>query len=530
MEPADITAEASEEPRAQPTADSGDSVDQAIAWAKQPLAGMTVLIVDRIRHSRSVLRKLVTDLGAEQVIDAVDIDETALTLRMQAVHLVVCEYLLEDGTTAQQLLETLRAENLLPLATMVVVVAGERSSRCVASVAEFGPDAYLIKPLVTEEVRLRMARVSCRRRLMYELHAALAGDEIEAAIAEAQRLAQLHPALLSEAFRLVSSLLIEQGRIDAAEQLVKEALAKKAFPWALHLLAQIRVRQFRFDDAERLLKTLITRHPDHLAAYDLMAKIMESRGLHADALECLDEVSGRALPTLSRLRRTGALARQVGDLGRAETALMQVMQRTSRAALGSSEDYSNLLQVLVARGKVELAERISTEQGKRLAGHPDAIVVHGMLQFSKMRGRGDRVASQLAMNELVESIENGIAAMSVPLGVQALEACVEDSFRDEGYRVGASLVRSKRVDRPTLHRIRQLIDQLSKTPENLLSIDEIPMTLERLQVEGWDHKLGPKVAESIDYWHRQIPDDAALVASRARLTLLARHYGIAQLQ
>ena len=65
-------------------------LDQAIAQAQFPLSGMSVLIVDRARQSRSVLRDLVTALGAAQVIDAETVSDTILTLQMQAVHLIVC--------------------------------------------------------------------------------------------------------------------------------------------------------------------------------------------------------------------------------------------------------------------------------------------------------------------------------------------------------------------------------------------------------------------------------------------------------
>ncbi len=509
-------------------ASASDPIEEAVSLARHPLADMSVLIVDRSGASRLELRSLVTDLGAAQVIDADGIEPALLTLRMQPVHLIVTEYTLGDGDTAQTLMERLREANLLPLSTMFVVISADRSSRSVAAVAEFGPDAYLIKPLVRHDARMRLARASHRKRALHALHGLVETDRLDEAAAEALRVGEQRPPLRSEALRLVTERLMSAGRFDAAETLVRAALQRHRYPWALYRLAELRFHASRHEDAARLLNGLIEHHPDHLAAYELLARIREMRGQFDAALECLDQVAGRSVHTLQRLRRTGALARRAGDLRRAESSYTQVMQRTRGESVGSVEDTVNLVQVLMARGKAEEAERVAREQTRRSGNHPDALVAEAMLVFARTRRGGRRDDLMAAMDAVVGAVETGIDELSMSLGLQVLENCAEESLRAAGYRCALAMVRSRRADRPVLNRLRALVEQLSQVPTHLLEPADIPLSLQQLASEGWDHHLGPVVADSIEHWQRLTPADARLRGWRGEFNSLARRFGVLQ--
>ena len=115
-----------------------------------------------------------------------------------------------------------------------------------------------------------------------------------------------------------------------------------------------------------------------------------------------------------------------------------------------------------------------------------------------------------------------------PLGLQVLEACLAESMRALGYKTALAMVRSRRADRLTLNRLRDLVQGLSTMPENLLTVEEIPLSLERLASEGWDHHLGPVIAESLDHWRSRTPRDSRLPELGERFTAFARRYGILQ--
>lgn len=59
--------------------------------------------------------------------------------------IIFCEYELGGGKTAQDLLEKVRKEYLIPLRTIFIMIASERYRSNVMAVLEFAPDAYIIK-------------------------------------------------------------------------------------------------------------------------------------------------------------------------------------------------------------------------------------------------------------------------------------------------------------------------------------------------------------------------------------------------
>jgi CheY-like chemotaxis protein len=503
-------------------------VYDAMALARYPLAGMRALLLDRSGVSRKAIRELLTELGAEQVMEGQSLNDALMTLRLQAVHLIISEFTLEGGATAQTLVEQLRAEKLLPMSTMFVLTSAERSARAVASIAEFTPDAYVIKPLVLDDMRSRLARASHRKRALFVMYAAIEDGDLELALTEARAIAQANRPPRSEALRAMTQALFDAGRYDQVEELTRIALEGERYPWALYRMAQVRFKTDRFGEAEQLLVSLIKYHPDHLAGYELLAQIRQMQGRFNEALECLDQVAGRSNPTLRRLRQTGALARQVGDLERAERSFNEVMQRTQDEGEVCAEDTMNLIQVLNARGKTERAEKLTRQQLERSAGHPDGDVTQAMHDYTSARNAGRRDELEASLTRAVEQIVASVQHVSVPLGLQVLEACLAESMRALGYRTALAMVRSRRADRLTLNRLRDLVQGLSTMPENLLTVEEIPLSLDRLASEGWDHHLGPVIAESLDHWRSRTPRDTRLAGLGERFTTFARRYGILQ--
>lgn len=59
--------------------------------------------------------------------------------------IVFCEYELGNGKTAQDLLDKLRKEQLIPLGTIFIMIASEDVKSKVMAVLEYTPDAYIFK-------------------------------------------------------------------------------------------------------------------------------------------------------------------------------------------------------------------------------------------------------------------------------------------------------------------------------------------------------------------------------------------------
>ncbi|MFN8916037.1 MAG: response regulator, partial [Burkholderiales bacterium] len=149
-----------------------------------PLAGKRVLVADRNNVTRSVMRDTCYSLGAESVHYATSGQEVLRAVSQREVQVILCEYLLDEIRDGQQVLEELRAQKLIPLSTIFMMITAERAYKQVVAVAEFAPDDYLIKPFTTEQFRLRLVRANEKKRIFDHAYTLLEKCDYEAAVHE----------------------------------------------------------------------------------------------------------------------------------------------------------------------------------------------------------------------------------------------------------------------------------------------------------------------------------------------------------
>ncbi len=429
------------------------------AHGPSPLHGMRALLVGRPSVTRSTLRGVLRELGADDVDEVASADDAVMAMQLMPAHLVVSDTRLEGDRDGDHLLEELRLRELLPPVSMFALVTADRSQRRLASYVELGPDLCFVKPIDPHEVARRLGRLAQRRRLMRELYAALDVDDVDAAVVAAQRIAQAHPGLRADAGRLAVDRLVGASRLEDAQRLIESLGVHDEPPWAMLRLARIHYAKGRLADAHGVLERLMPRAPDLLAAYDLMALVKEQLEGPEPALACLDAAGGRSLFNVKRLRLAGELAMRAGDLARAEREFGRVMDRLRASNLQASGDYGNLVNVLVARGKLDSAALVQAEQGKRLGDSADAMLTEPMVAVGRAARARDPHALAAGVQALIDALETQGAHATPSVQLAALEAVFAHGRHDAGFRLAQRLIRSLRADRAALHRIRALIDR-----------------------------------------------------------------------
>ena len=121
------------------------------------------LVIDDFSDMRSVLRSILRSLGATRVDQAADGAEAVSRMERKRYDVILCDYMLGDGRSGQQLLEELRRFNLLADETIFMMVTGEQSYEQVVSAVELVPDDYIIKPFSPDKLVLRLDRIMAKK-------------------------------------------------------------------------------------------------------------------------------------------------------------------------------------------------------------------------------------------------------------------------------------------------------------------------------------------------------------------------------
>jgi tetratricopeptide (TPR) repeat protein len=469
--------------------------------AKAPLTDKSVLIVDPFEAPRSILRDMATQLGCRRLRMAGTYADAMRSLRKAdtGVDVIFCEYNLNGTRDGQQMLEELRVEQAISMATAFFMVTGEAGYKRVVAVAEFAPDDYIVKPYSAEYLRQRLVRTLHKKETLATAYALIDSGQSALAADECMRIAETAPEYAVDCWRLAFDLLTGLGQSARAEEVLERVLQRKAVPWALLGLARIRAREGRLDEAVARLESLLAENPEFLRVRDTLAELKIKLGKEAEALQILEAAADLSSSNVGRLRRVGELAEAMGDAAKAEAAYGKVLERTRDSAMVSGDDYVNLSRMLVAQGKLEEAERLAGDQRRMMKGHKDLELSTAMLAFHRLQHTGgDAAAAALQKLIDIEALDEG-GEISPRLVVQVVRACLGHGAEDKGLRIAGKMARRTDLPAEVLSDIRDMLDRhhADQLRNKAMSLETIDAAIAAMLENGFDEEIARRIERSL---------------------------------
>lgn len=502
------------------------------ADAAAPLKGKKVLIADRHKHTRAALRDMVTSLGALSVTHVQSAGEVLRGVKAREVNIILCDYHLEDLRDGQQLLEELRHDHLIPLATIFMMITGERNYRKVVSVAEFAPDDYLVKPFTANQLLDRIIKVSRKKDVFSRAFAFMESGRAEAALPECRSIAAAHPEYAGDAYRFMIDMLLGMKRHSEAETLIKAVLERKLVPWAYMGLANIHFAEGRLGEAEHVLEKLTASNPEYLGAHDLLARVKAELDRPVEALQVLEKAASLSSGNVTRLRHTAELAAATGDHDKSARLYGRVLERVRNSSLARAEDYIALSDVYMAQGKHADVERICAEQRRSMRGAPEADLVSHLMahrRYSRMPGEDARKMAEEAVEQAISARRSQSAELSAALDFDLFNACLLAGRDDAGIPIGRSLL--ARADLSPKIRARVESELASRAAAvartaAIVPLDQVLAMLGKLASQGWNDALAAACDASISHWSDKAPEDPKLRQARERMDEVLARFGM----
>lgn len=307
-------------------------------WVSQQLdhevARHLALVVDANPTSRSVLMQNLREFGfgvVKQASRAIDAREM---LEHRRYDLVVCEETFDNSSASgQELLEELRREQMLPYATVFVMVTSEATYSKVAEAAESALDSYLVKPFSANTLFERIKEARQRKRVLKDIFDAMEAKDLERAAALClQRFVQRDLYWLYAA-RIGAELLLNLQRHDQAKTLYDAVIAAKTVPWARLGVARVQLAQGETLQARRSLEKIIDETPQFADSYDLIGKVQMEQGNLEEALETYRTAATLTPGCILRLQHCGTLSFYAGETRTATDMLERTWTLGSKSRL-----------------------------------------------------------------------------------------------------------------------------------------------------------------------------------------------------
>lgn len=422
---------------------------------------ISTLIIEPQSGMRAQVRNMLALSGVQKVEFAVSAGAAVRKLRDQVFDLILCEFHLGDGQDGQHLLEDLRQNAIIPLATVFIMLTGERQYEKVVGAAELAPNDYILKPFAAESLFRRIARAMEKRDALLPVYRAIEHQDTPAAIVCCHDGRTLHPQWQLDFLRLEAELHIAVGEATQAEQLYKEILELRAVPWARLGLAKSMFAQKRFSECEELLKGLVSESDQFIDAYELLARAREASGQLDEARDILAKAHARSPYRVSRTRKLGELSLELGDPAQAEEKFSEVVRLAKYSDFRNPEDHVQLAAAQLGQGNIAAAEATVRDLERSMAGLPATHICAAMANAMVSDRKGD---SEAARNALTEAIgdEASIGGLSTALKARLADTCLRNNLDGAASQVALDLIRS-RGDAGTLKMVRNMFAKHDKT-------------------------------------------------------------------
>jgi DNA-binding response OmpR family regulator len=327
------------------------------------------LVIDDQPQARDALRTIAQTIGAFAVEFASNYQDAIFRIRNNSPDIILCDYMLGEGRSGQQLLEELRRFNLLPDETIFMMVTGEQSYEQVVSAVELVPDDYIIKPFSPDKLVLRLDRIVAKKNFFAAYYQEKRKQEFARALAilEVQRGSEAGRPYRFEILRQQAEVLLASGEAEASEKAYRDILENYEFPWARAGVARSLHKQNRLTEARAEIDKVVAGTPHFFDASDLKATICMAQGEHAEAQKVLDEVAKKTPRNYLRKRLLAEAATLNGDTETARAAMADVIANDTMPGAIAPED-----RLAMARSHVDAGDKISAE--KVLVGMRDAEV------------------------------------------------------------------------------------------------------------------------------------------------------------
>lgn len=416
------------------------------------------LLVDSALAMRQLLRESLRSLGARHVDQAGSGGEAVSMLQQTRYNVVLCDIDLGHGKNGQQVLEEAQVRDLLLPTTVWFMVSAEKNIESVMSVAEYRPDAYLLKPITEEVLLTRLNRAWKRKQIFRALEAAWQErDYLRAAqVCDQQILENKQYAL--HLLRMKASMLLKCGLSDQAREVYQRVLATRNINWASAGIAKIRNRNGEPEAAKQMLIDVIAENRYYLDAYDELAQAHQQLGQFEEAAQVLERAARISPNSVQRQRNLGEVALKLGNTEQAEKAFRKCLSIGEHSILKSPDPYIGLARVCTLKKEPEEAlqllaqvqKEFNSDQVKLRSKITEGMLHHEMGDLPRARKSGTEIGMLLSHNP-------GLPPPNVCLDMASLLFAV--GAKDAPVQLLTDLVKNN-------HDNEVLLDQIQRVFEN----------------------------------------------------------------
>ncbi|MEX0605147.1 MAG: tetratricopeptide repeat protein [Marinobacter sp.] len=435
--------------------------------ATQGFQKLRFLIIDDFDNFRVSMRQILRSLSVDKV-------ETASTGNV-AIHLctyehfdvVLCDYNLGAGKNGQHILEELRHRKLLKRSSLFLMVTAETSKEMVMGAREYQPDAYLAKPVNRAMLESRLTSLIAQRSALLPINKELDLENIPEAISLCVKAIPIHPRYKSWLMKTLADLYIRVGDYAHARKIYHSVLAQRDISWAQLGKCKVLLAEQAYDEAKMELQDLITKHPDFMEAYDVLADTLTRDGKPSEAQRILEKATELSPNVLLRHKTLAELATSNQNIETAAAAWRRTVKLGAHSIHDGADHYLSLGRTLseVSEGDLSDTGRSQADEAilalKKMTNRfPDIADIETqslLIQARIHKGQNREKDAYECLAQAEASVEQDM--MTADLGLELGKTLFHLDRPERAESLLNKLAQRFEADPVTVHKIENLLDE-----------------------------------------------------------------------
>lgn len=461
------------------------------------LPGLIAIVADRHLQVRSWLRDQLALLGITSVSQAHNSNDLMRKVQNQHFDVVLCDHHLDDRKDGEEILSALRANKMMDLKTVFIIITSHNEPHNVVIAAEFAPDDYILKPFTADLLGHRIEEALKKKRAFADVYVALAQDERDLARSLCDKLATTSYRL--DALRLKAELYALDEMYEEASAIYKVVAATRSVPWARLGYAWMLLFRGKVEQALEVGLALNEERPEYITVYDFLSEANEALGDVQAAITYKERAAAITKGDVRRMRTIIRLADTSNDWETKARYLKRVVSKTRGRGL-EVKDFLHLNTTLLKLDRLTEAEQHVLSNASKVTGGANVVKAVTAAATSAIQTARDPVNAVLSLEEAIKY--NNLDLKTEVLNMEIIEL-------------------ADKLDR------QDLVEHMIPKPELDIEwvLQNLSYKLETLTF-GWEEDTAKIAREHLVTAFTIAPRDRRVVDAHIKYNSLATRYGV----
>lgn len=388
---------------------------------------------------------------------------------------------------------------------------------------EYEPDSYLTKPFSKDLLRSRLEKLVIKRQDLHEVERAVSTQEYELAVQILDEKIGAKPKNLGELTKQKAEILFRAGEYQQASAVYEQVLAQREMPWARLGLGKIYQATGRLQEAEMVFEGLMQENQRFTAAYDWLARTLQSQGRGGEAQEVLQRAVTLSPKAILRQKALGELAMKNGDNKVAERAFSEAIELGRNSVYKAPGIYANLARIKSHSGDAKAGLKVVDNMEKEFQGNEVSPIYAAMTRGVIHQKVGDAAEADAWMWQASQLYQNMGPQLSADLTLEMARSYGELGQLDKAQAMLKDAVRNNHSDQELMERVEELAGDLALGVDPKSFVAEIRREIIKLNNKGVEMAKAGQFEEAVALFSEAVaamPNNKVVNLNAARVMIM----------